>query len=153
MRSAKAELTGLLRSSVFRDPKAAVRTHTRHVDELSRCLATGLDGNIYVTDMGTVWEYDVATGAATAFISSDLTQAYGIAFVGGPPPPGPHMGDANEDRKVDLQDYSLLKAYYNQTGQGWDHGNFNGDNIVDLQDFSILKDNFGTTGSFLTAMI
>ncbi|MCE5325140.1 MAG: exodeoxyribonuclease VII large subunit [Planctomycetaceae bacterium] len=46
VRSARAELTGLLRSSVFRDPGAAVRTHTRRVDELSHCLASGLAAQV-----------------------------------------------------------------------------------------------------------
>ncbi|MCE5278665.1 MAG: exodeoxyribonuclease VII large subunit [Planctomycetaceae bacterium] len=46
LRSARAELTGLLRSSVFRDPQGPVRTHMRRVDELSHCLASGLAGRL-----------------------------------------------------------------------------------------------------------
>jgi hypothetical protein len=63
---------------------------------------------------------------------------------------GPHMGDANMDGTVDLQDFSLLKANYNLTGKGWGDGNFNGDDIVDLQDFSLLKAHYNHSGDALT---
>ncbi|MCS7033610.1 MAG: autotransporter-associated beta strand repeat-containing protein [Phycisphaerae bacterium] len=50
-------------------------------------------------------------------------------------------GDANTDLVVDLADFSLLAANFNQTGT-WSRGDFNYDFSVDLGDFSQLAANF-----------
>ena len=59
-----------------------------------------------------------------------------------------HLGDANLDDVVDLQDFGLLKDNFGLTvGATWAQGDFNADEQIDLQDFGILKDHFGhTTG-------
>jgi len=55
-------------------------------------------------------------------------------------------GDANDDKKVNLQDLSILATYYGQSnlpGDTWLLGDFNGDKAVGLQDLSILAANYG----------
>jgi hypothetical protein len=53
-------------------------------------------------------------------------------------------GDANHDRTVDLTDFTLLAANFNQTGRWFFQGNFDYDSAgnVDLTDFTILAANF-----------
>jgi hypothetical protein len=50
--------------------------------------------------------------------------------------------DANHDRSVDLTDFTLLAANFNQTGRTFAQGNFNYDSMVDLTDFTILASSF-----------
>lgn len=52
-------------------------------------------------------------------------------------------GDANLDRRVDLQDFSILKGSFGNQNLGWGHGDFDGNDFVGLDDFGILKLNFG----------
>ena len=54
--------------------------------------------------------------------------------------PGNPTGDANGDRKVDLDDFDLVKVNF---GQQSDLGDLDGDHFVDLEDFAILKNTFG----------
>jgi len=52
-------------------------------------------------------------------------------------------GDANQDEKVNLADFTLLKAHFGEDPAGWTFGNFNTDTTVNLSDFTILKAHFG----------
>jgi hypothetical protein len=51
-------------------------------------------------------------------------------------------GDANDDGRVDLSDFGLLKAHFG-SGSLWGEGDFDASLSVDLSDFGILKQNFG----------
>ncbi|MCS7033008.1 MAG: DNRLRE domain-containing protein [Phycisphaerae bacterium] len=51
-------------------------------------------------------------------------------------------GDANADDLVNLSDFAVLAANFNQGLFGPDNGDFNRDSIVDLADFAILAINF-----------
>ncbi len=51
-------------------------------------------------------------------------------------------GDANQDGRVDLQDFGILKAHFGRAG-GRSEGDLSGDGKVDLSDFGILKAGFG----------
>ena len=55
-------------------------------------------------------------------------------------------GDANRDRHVNLDDFTILAANFGQTGRLFSHGNFNysQDGAVNLDDFTILASQFGT---------
>jgi hypothetical protein len=50
--------------------------------------------------------------------------------------------DANQDRKVDLTDFTVLAANFNGTGKHFSQGDFNYDGHVDLTDFTMLAANF-----------
>jgi len=52
-------------------------------------------------------------------------------------------GDANQDEKVNLADFTILKANFGVDPAGWTAGNFNTDTTVNLADFTILKASFG----------
>jgi len=52
-------------------------------------------------------------------------------------------GDANQDEKVNLSDFTILKANFGSDPAGWTMGNFNTDTTVNLSDFTILKAYFG----------
>jgi len=55
-------------------------------------------------------------------------------------------GDANRDRTVDSQDYSIFLQNMNTGGgKGWADGDFNGDGVVDSADLQILQGNMGQT--------
>ncbi|MFW6146610.1 MAG: dockerin type I domain-containing protein, partial [Planctomycetota bacterium] len=54
-------------------------------------------------------------------------------------------GDANDDGRVDLDDFVLLKRNFGADDSAtWAMADFNGDRRVDLDDFAILKTHFGT---------
>ena len=58
-------------------------------------------------------------------------------------------GDANNDNKVDLRDFSLLASSFNKCQGQADYrkeADFNGDDCVNLKDFSLLAGNFNQTG-------
>jgi hypothetical protein len=50
-------------------------------------------------------------------------------------------GDANRDRRVDIQDFSILAGRFNQNGN-FINGDFNYNGRVDIGDFGILAANF-----------
>jgi len=97
---------------------------------------TALDpGNYDITETpkGTGW---VLSGANP----KTITVAMGNNVVGF----GNNLpGDANQDEKVNLADFTLLKANFGTDPAGWTAGNFNTDTTVNLADFTILKANFG----------
>jgi hypothetical protein len=53
-------------------------------------------------------------------------------------------GDANRDRSINIQDFAILAAKFNQSGT-FSEGDFNYSGSVDIQDFSILASKFNTT--------
>jgi hypothetical protein len=53
-------------------------------------------------------------------------------------------GDANRDRRVNLQDFNILASNFGQTPRNFSQGDFNYDTVVNLQDFNILASRFGT---------
>jgi hypothetical protein len=53
-------------------------------------------------------------------------------------------GDANGDRAVDFEDFTILADSFAQEGD-WTDGDFDGDGIVQFPDFTILADRFGSS--------
>ncbi len=55
-------------------------------------------------------------------------------------------GDANRDKRVNLDDFNILAANFGQSGRTFSQGNFNYDpaGTVNLNDFNILAASFGT---------
>ncbi len=62
----------------------------------------------------------------------------------------PLGGDATGDSSVGLDDFTLLKANFGQSGQTFATGDFTGDGTVGLDDFTLLKANFGQSVTPLT---
>src|SRR3954451_18478790 len=55
-------------------------------------------------------------------------------------------GDASLNGVVDLTDFTMLAAHFNERGGAvWSDGDFNFDQSVDLSDFVILASNFNTS--------
>jgi hypothetical protein len=54
-------------------------------------------------------------------------------------------GDANNDDRVNLDDYNVLAANFSQAGRGVGTGDFNFDGLVNLSDYNILAGRFGTS--------
>ena len=59
-------------------------------------------------------------------------------------------GDANGDRKVDLNDLTIVLASYNQSGN-WGAGDFNGDGKVNINDLTIVLTHYNQTFAGLSA--
>ncbi|MDZ4782287.1 MAG: hypothetical protein SGJ19_18735, partial [Planctomycetia bacterium] len=53
--------------------------------------------------------------------------------------------DANRDRSVTLDDFTVLAANFGATPRVFSQGDFNYDDAVNLDDFTILAANFGKT--------
>jgi hypothetical protein len=56
-------------------------------------------------------------------------------------------GDANRDGRVNLSDFTILKANFGKSPAIWDDADFDADSKVNLTDFTILKANFGKVQS------
>jgi len=105
----------------------------------------GLDDGTYSTSVTRQQYYYAAPGNPTSVAitkpvdAGDPLTNYEAAF-------GfrPHLGDANIDGKVNLADFTVLKANFGSAG-GWSSGNFNEDTVVNLADFTILKAEFGNS--------
>ena len=54
-------------------------------------------------------------------------------------------GDANHDRAVDLTDFTILAANFNESGRNFSQADFSYDGVVDLTDFTILASRFNQT--------
>jgi len=96
---------------------------------------TGLtpgDYDVTETMKGTGW---VVSGANPRMVAVSGTTEVGFG--------NQLPGDANQDEKVNLSDFTVLKAYFGEDPSGWTDGNFNTDTTVNLADFTILKANFG----------
>ena len=52
-------------------------------------------------------------------------------------------GDANYDRKVDINDLTVVLAHYGQNGTTWSQGDFNNDGTVDINDLTIVLAHYG----------
>ncbi len=102
--------------------------------------------------------YDAVTNAATLSFNGVLPDgeytvravAAGITNAAGQPMPADSVlsffflnGDANRDRRVNLQDFNILAANFGQSPRTFSQGDFNFNGIVNLQDFNILASRFG----------
>jgi sugar lactone lactonase YvrE len=64
-----------------------------------------------------------------------------------------HLGDANDNGAVDLQDQSIVTNNWQKSAHTWTAGDLNGDGLVDIQDLTIVTNNWqqstslGTSGS------
>ena len=58
----------------------------------------------------------------------------------------PRSGDANDDLRVDLEDFVILRSTYGQSGVGL-AADFDEDGDVDLDDYEIFVASFGMAGS------
>ncbi len=56
-------------------------------------------------------------------------------------------GDANRDRRVNLEDFNILAANFGQTGTTFSQADFTYDGITNLNDFNILAGRFGQSVS------
>jgi hypothetical protein len=61
-------------------------------------------------------------------------------------------GDANLDAIVNIGDFSIVAANFNQPA-GWAGGNFNGDATVGIGDFALLAANFNQSGPEVSATL
>jgi ELWxxDGT repeat protein len=52
------------------------------------------------------------------------------------------LGDANQDGRVNVFDFTVLAANFNQTGRDYTQGDFNYDGLVNVSDFQILATRF-----------
>jgi hypothetical protein len=78
--------------------------------------------------------------------------AAGVTTPNGMPLPADHMleffflnGDANRDRRVNLDDFNILAANFGQNNRNFAQGDFSYDTLVNLDDFNILAGRFGNT--------
>jgi subtilisin family serine protease len=78
------------------------------------------------------------TGTSITDVAANATQDWSTDFFY-------LTADANHDRSVDLTDFTLLAANFNQSGMNYGQGDFNYDNTVDLTDFTLLASNFNKT--------
>jgi hypothetical protein len=85
-----------------------------------------------------------AEGNYRAILSgAGVTDVAGNAVAGNPSLDFFFMtADANQDRTVDLTDFTVLAASFNGTGKRFSQGDFNYDSAVDLTDFTMLAANF-----------
>ena len=59
-----------------------------------------------------------------------------------------HLGDANRDGVVDLQDLSIVTNHWQTNQNNWAAGDLNRDGVVDLGDLSLVTNNWQQTSSF-----
>jgi hypothetical protein len=53
-----------------------------------------------------------------------------------------HLGDANDNGIVDIQDQSLITNNWQQPSKTWAGGDLNRDGVVDIQDLTIVTNNW-----------
>jgi hypothetical protein len=63
-----------------------------------------------------------------------------------------HLGDANRDGVVDIQDQSIITNNWQQSRDNWAAGDLNRDGFVDIQDLTIVTNNWQQTSSFSQAV-
>jgi hypothetical protein len=103
--------------------------------------------------------YDAATNTATFHLPTTLPDAnYALTLLGANVADGVGhpvasdatgdffflRGDANRDRRVNLQDFNILAANFGQSPRTFSQGDFTYDGIVNLQDFNALASRFGS---------
>jgi hypothetical protein len=59
-----------------------------------------------------------------------------------------HLGDANHNGVVDIQDQSIVTNNWQKPGTNWANGDLNLDGFVDIQDLTIITNNWQQTSSF-----
>ena len=99
---------------------------------------TGLDAGDYdvtETPKGTGWLLTAGTNPRTVAVTAGSLVTTSFA--------NQLPGDANQDEKVNLADFTVLKANFGENPAAWTDGNFNDDMIANLADFTILKAHFG----------
>jgi hypothetical protein len=59
-----------------------------------------------------------------------------------------HLGDANRNGVVDIQDQSIVTNNWQQARNNWAAGDLNRDGFVDIQDLTIVTNNWQQTSNF-----
>lgn len=77
------------------------------------------------------------------------TTASGVAL----PSWGLIPGDANDDQRIDADDYALIDRGFAGHLSGWSNGDFNGDGVVDEQDYLIIDEAFAANGPLSPAFL
>jgi len=95
--------------------------------------------------------YGVADGVLPDGNYRATLQAGAVRDLSANPNPGAHThdffvfaGDANRDRSININDFSILATRFNLPGT-FSQGDFNYDHRTDIADFSILASKFNTT--------
>ena len=60
-------------------------------------------------------------------------------------------GDANRDRRVNLDDFNILATNFGQSSRTFSQGDFTYDGVVNLDDFNVLASRFGQVLSAATS--
>jgi hypothetical protein len=76
------------------------------------------------------------TGAADISVRPELIVHYTVRL----------PGDANEDGRIDPDDYALTDRGFRMNRTGWENGDFNLDGVVDAADYLLLDTSFKTAG-------
>jgi autotransporter-associated beta strand protein len=134
-------------------------TSTSQITQLNVAGTASLGGKITVGTLGgfiplpgesfQVMTYAFSSGSISSVINQ--TGKAGLSFTTSISPTGLTVtangtpGDANLDGAVNLADFNLLAAHFNQTSQNWLTGDFNGDGVVNLLDLNALAMNFGAS--------
>ena len=59
-----------------------------------------------------------------------------------------HLGDANGNGIVDIQDQSIVTNHWQTARAHWDTGDLNRDGFVDLQDLTLVTNNWQQSSTF-----
>jgi hypothetical protein len=80
-----------------------------------------------------------------------VIEAEDVTDASGNPLPSDHLyeffhltGDANRDRRVNLQDFNILASNFGRSDRDFTQGDFNYDDVVNLVDFNYFASKFGT---------
>ena len=93
---------------------------------------TALPGQSYFSDGGLTWTDLQTVDTSANFAIDGLT----VPLV---------YGDATQDGKVNIDDFSILLAHWGDSSASWTDGDFTGDGVVNIDDFSVLLANWGTS--------
>ena len=156
-------LVPFVRSSAFLFEQAPLRLRVTFSEDVSASLGAGdvsvqrLPGDPPFTPTGV--SYDSATNTATftlttplpdgnyraTVIAAGVSDAAGNALAADVPIDFFILaGDANRDRRVNLNDFNVLAANFGQSPRTFSQGDFTYDGIVNLDDFNVLASRFGT---------
>jgi len=86
-----------------------------------------------------VWDNSVLGRTSFAGTAVDSTSVFTAVA---------HLGDANRDGVVDLQDLSIITNNWQKARDNWATGDLNRDGVVDLGDLSLVTNNWQQTSSF-----
>ena len=131
---------------------ASLRVRLRPVaggNETELSVASNADGTFSVTpSAGGEWRVLVKERRTLAAVRTGTPGGPLVDFGALP------QGDANNDNKVTILDFSILATTFGKSagGPGYDdRGDFNGDAKISILDFSLLATDFGRTGDALSA--